>query len=121
MSSWATRPVIARPLTWRPANDSVPFAIRALTLEEAPVELCRAAQFAAEPATAPVDAPGPTLSGEEVRAFYDFYNVAIAAIAAMRQAVKSNPLIAAAMRIPEYPPNHQLVKEICARIGGATR
>ena len=107
--------------SWRPMNAAVQFAIRALTLEEAPADLCCAAQLSVEPAAAQPAMHSATLAPEEVRAFYDFYNGAIASIAAVRQAVKNNPQLAAALPVPEYPPNHELVKRICARIGGVTR
>ena len=104
--------------TWRPANDRVPFTIRALTLDEAPAALCDAAKLSldlpslsrASPATS------ETLTCEEIRAIYDFYNGAIAAIAAVRQLAKNNPQLARTVPLPEYPANHQTVKQICLRL-----
>ena len=58
---------------------------------------------------------------EEVRAVYDFYNGAIAAIAAVRQFAKSNPQLAATLPVPEYPANHDIVKQLCVRLGGVAR
>jgi hypothetical protein len=104
--------------TWRPTNDRVPFTIRALTLDEAPAALCDAAKLSldlpslsrASPATS------ETLTCEEIRALYDFYNGAIAAIAAVRQFAKNNPQLARRVPVPEYPANHQTVKQICLRL-----
>jgi len=104
--------------TWRPANDRVPFTIRALTLNEGPAALCDAAKLSldlpslcrASPATS------ETLTCEEIRAIYDFYNGAIAAIAAVRRLAKNNPQLASTVPVPEYPANHQTVKHICLRL-----
>ena len=64
---------------------------------------------------------GAALTQDEVRAVYDFYNGAIAAIAAVRQFAKSNPQLAAAMPVPEYPSKHNIVKQLCVRLGGVAR
>ena len=105
---------------WRPTNESVRFTIRALTFEEAPADLCRAAQLSVEVATPTPHAASVALSAEEVRAVYDFYNETIATIATVRQFAKSNPQLVA-LPVPEYPSNHNIVKQICARIGGVSR
>src|SRR4051812_30329116 len=75
--------------SWRPAAESVQFAIRAMTFEDAVRGLCRGAQLILE------SAPGTripqslaTVTVEEVRAIYEFYNGTIAAIAAVRQFAK---------------------------------
>ena len=71
------------------------------------------------PTLAPTPRPAvaaPALTAVEVRAFYDFYNRAVAAIAAVRQFAKNNPEVA--LPVPEYPPNHEVVKQVCLRLGG---
>ncbi len=108
--------------SWRPLNASPRFTIRALTLEEAPLMLCRAAQLSAEAAalTPRPAAANIALTAAEVHAFYDFYNRAVAAIAAVRQFAKNNPHVAS-LPVPEYPPNHEVVKQVCLRLGGHSR
>ena len=106
--------------SWR-VNESSQFAIRALTLEEAPAELCRAAHFSADVPPPRIAVLGAALTPDEVRAFYDFYNGAIAAIAAVRQFAKANPQLAANLPVPEYPSNHNVVKQLCVRLSGGTR
>jgi hypothetical protein len=59
------------------------------------------------------------LTLDEIRAFYDFYNGAIAAIASARRLVKNNLLGMASP--PDYPANHEAVKDICLRLAGALR
>ena len=107
---------------WLPLNANPCFAIRALTLEEAPLNLCRAAQLTAEAAgvTPRPSSADIALTAAEVRAFYDFYNRAVAAIAAVRQFAKNNPQVAS-LPVPEYPPNHEVVKQVCLRLGGHSR
>jgi len=107
--------------TWRPMSESVHFVIRALTLDEAPADLCRAAQLSAEAASPRIVTMGGAPTPEEVRAIYDIYNGAIAAIAALRQLAKSNPQLVANLTVPEYPVNHHLVKQFCLRLAGAGR
>jgi hypothetical protein len=108
--------------SWRPMNESVQFSIRALTFEQAPAELCRAARLSPETGSTPRDSAAPAaVTPEEVRAFYDFYNGAIAAIAAVRQFAKHNPQLAAMMQVPQYPANHDIVKQLCIRLGGVAR
>ena len=108
--------------SWRLMNDSAQFSIRALTFDEAPIHLCRAAQFSPQATPTPrIAIAGQALSPEEVRALYDFYNGAIAAIAAVRQFAKSNPQLAATLPVPDYPSNHNIVKELCVRLGGVGR
>ena len=108
--------------SWRPMNESAQFSIRALTFDEAPTDLCRAAQFSPQATPTPrIAIAGPALSPDEIRAVYDFYNGAIAAIAAVRQFAKSNPDLAARLPVPDYPSNHNVVKQLCVRLGGAKR
>jgi hypothetical protein len=106
---------------WRASNESVQFSIRALTFDEAPLDLCRAAQLSAEAASPRIVTAGGALTPAEIRAIYDFYNGAIAAIAAVRQFAKSNPQLAASLAIPEYPSHHHIVKQLCVRLGGVGR
>jgi hypothetical protein len=103
---------------WRPANDRVPFTIRALTLNEAPAALCNAAKLSLDLPSLSRGSPATseTLTCAEIRAIYDFYNGAIAAIAAVRQLAKNNPQLARTVPVPEYPANHQTVKHICLRL-----
>jgi Replication-relaxation len=102
-------------------NDAPRFTVRAMTADEAPADLCRAAQLMAPSATPAPRVAGPGLSRDEIRALYDFYNAAIAGIAAVRQFAKSHPHLATQLPVPEYPANHEVVKRLCARIGGVTR
>jgi hypothetical protein len=97
------------------------FDVRALTLEEAPKTLCRAAELAAGTATPLPRHVAGALSSEEMLAVYDFYNAAIAAIGAVRQFAKSNPSLAAHLPVPDYPSNHEVVKQLCVRLGGVPR
>jgi hypothetical protein len=103
---------------WRPANDRVPFTIRALTLNDAAAALCDAANLSLELPSLSRATPATcgTLTCEEIRAIYDFYNGAIAAIAALRQLAKNNPQLARTVPVPKYPTNHQTVKQVCLRL-----
>jgi len=108
--------------SWRPMSDSVQFSIRALTFDEAPTDLSRAAQLSAESGSTPrIAMTAAALLPDEVRAVYEFYNGTIAAIAAVRQFAKSNPQLAAALPVPDYPSNHNIVKQLCVRLGGVAR
>ena len=51
--------------SWRPANDSVQFAIRALTFDEAPLDLCRA-QLSSEVALPRIETAGGALTPAEI-------------------------------------------------------
>ena len=106
--------------TWRPTNEAMQLMVRALTFDEAPADLCRAAQLPVESTPAPRTAnAGAAITPEEIRAAYDFYNGAIAAIAAVRQFVKGKPQLTSNFPVPEYPPNHHVVKQICLRLAGS--
>jgi hypothetical protein len=106
---------------WRSTNPSSLLTIRALTIEEAPAALCRAAHLVNEGMTPAPQLAAAALTREEVRAIYEFYNAAIAGIGAVRQFAKNNPQLAAHLPVPEYPMNHELVKQLCSRIGGVSR
>src|SRR5205823_6523266 len=98
----------------RPTGESVQFAIRAVTFDEAALSICRAAQLISESAPAPsAGASHPTLTLDEIRAVYEFYNRAIAAIAAVRQFARGRPL-PPDFPMPDYPSNHAVVKHLCA-------
>jgi hypothetical protein len=108
--------------SWRFVHDSAQFDVRALTFDEAANELCRGAQLPpGSPTPMPRQAPAVGLTGAEARAVYDFYNAAIGAIAAIRQYAKGHPQFAAHLPIPDYPANHELVKQLCLRLGGLPR
>jgi len=107
--------------SWHPANEGLPFAIRALTFDEAARAVCLMAGYTSAPTSAPTPQSVNTLSAAETRAIYDFYNASIAAIAAVRQFARGNPALASALPVPEYPSNHQIIKEICLRLGGGVR
>ena len=102
--------------TWRPSNDAVQLTIRALTFAEAPPHLCRAAQLPAESARAPDVPTADAITADEIQAVYAFYNGTISAIAAVRQFVRGQPQLASSFPLPEYPPNHHQMKQICLRL-----
>ena len=106
---------------WQHANEALSFGIRALTFEEAPGALCRMAGFASGPTSLPQHHAAHALTTSEARTIYDFYNQAIAGIAAVRQFAKTNPELARAVPVPEYPSNHEGVKQICLRLRGGLR
>jgi hypothetical protein len=106
---------------WSGADEALPFNVRVLTFEEASLELCRLVGLPSGRASVPpAPADGVALTDAEARALYEFYNVTIASIAAVRRFVKSHPGIAT-LPLPEYPANHHAVKEICVRIGEGFR
>jgi len=111
--------VASSPLT---TGESVQLAIRAMTFDEAAPSLCRAAQLVSEAAVPPSAGPShATVTLDEIRAFYDFYNDAVAAIAAVRQFAKERRPLPVDFPMPDYPSNHAVVKQLCARLGANVR
>jgi hypothetical protein len=103
---------------WRPANPSVALGVRALTFDEAGAELARTCSLA--PPNTPTAQPSPlTLTQAELKTIYAFYNAANQAIAAVRELAKRQP--GSRFPAPEYPSNHQEMKELCIRIAEALR
>lgn len=106
---------------WSGADEAQPFNVRVLTFEEASFELCRLAGLPSGRASVPPSpSDGVALTELEVRALYEFYNATIASIAAVRRFAKGHPEIATLV-LPEYPANHQAVKEICVRLAEGFR
>jgi hypothetical protein len=98
-------------------RDSGPLVVNVTTLDEAPEHLLRAARLPAPPAiTQDSENLMTTLTAAETRALYGFYNDAIAAISAVRRFAKDRLHDVLNLPIPEYPPNHHEVREVCLRL-----
>ena len=109
---------------WRQVNEAVQLIVRAITFDEADADLCRLAGFPSPAKETPRASPSatpapPPLTHADLRAFYDFYNWSVGAIGAVRQFARSHPV--SGLPVPEHPPNHVLVKQLCERIAEALK
>ena len=96
---------------WRPVNEGVSLTVRAITFDDAGVDLARLCGLTAQSSGA---AARQAFSSADLKTIYAFYNAANQAIGTLREAVKKHA--GSRVPIPDYPPNHQEMKELCKRI-----
>jgi len=101
---------------WRPVNERVLLTIRAVTFEDAGADVARLCGLAAQAALQPAKV---VFTATDLKTIYGFYNAANQAIGSLRELAKKAP--ASRLPLPDYPANHQEMKELCKRIAEALK